>query len=55
MLFNRSMSTLYDGSQYADQIETDLYNNVLGCINFDGNKFYYQNRINTLGAYDRES
>lgn len=53
MLWNRSMSTLYDGSKYADQIETDLYNNVLGCVNFDGNKFYYQNKINSLNGFDR--
>lgn len=53
MMWNRAMSTLYDGAKYADQIETDLYNNVLGHINFDGNKFYYQNRMATTNAYDR--
>ncbi|MDO5328947.1 MAG: glycoside hydrolase family 127 protein [Coriobacteriia bacterium] len=55
MLWNRSMSTLYDGSKYADQIETDLYNNVLGCVNFEGNKFYYQNHICDKDAFDRSS
>lgn len=53
MMWNRSMSTLYDGAKYADQIETDLYNNVLGCINFEGHKFYYENRLCTSGAFDR--
>ena len=47
------MSILYDGSQYADQIETDLYNNILGCINFDGNRFYYENRTCTSYAFQR--
>lgn len=48
------MSTIYDGSQYADQIETDLYNNILGCVNFDGNAFYYENRLATVDAFQRK-
>lgn len=47
------MSLLYDGSQFADQIETDLYNNILGCVNFDGNRFYYENRLCTSYAFQR--
>lgn len=54
MLWNRSMSTIYNGSQYADQIETDLYNNILGCVNFDGNAFYYENRLATVDAFQRK-
>lgn len=48
------MSILYDGAQYADQIETDLYNNILGGVNFNGDKFYYENRICTTKAFDRK-
>ena len=45
MMWNRSMSKLYVNSAYADQIETDLYNAVLGCVNLDGDKFYYHNSL----------
>lgn len=49
------MSTLYEGSKYADQVETDLYNNILGCVNFAGDKFYYENRLCTTKAFDRST
>ena len=45
MLWNRAMSKLAPASVYAEQIETDLYNAVLGCVNFDGNAFFYQNYL----------
>ncbi len=45
MMWNRSMSKLYAGSAFADQIETDIYNAVLGCVNLDGDKFYYHNAL----------
>lgn len=47
MLWNRAMSKLDPNSVYAGQIETDLYNAVLGCVNFDGNAFFYQNYLAT--------
>ena len=48
MMWNRRMSTLYAGSQFADQIETDLYNAILGCISLDGKSFFYTNYLSTL-------
>jgi len=47
MMWNRSMSELYSGSAFADVVENDLYNTVLGCVNFDGNRFYYDNSLAT--------
>ncbi len=48
MMWNRSMSKIYTSSSYADMIETDLYNAVLGCVNLDGDRFYY---VNALRSY----
>lgn len=45
MLWNRSMSRLYDGAKYAEIIETVLYNALLGCVNLDGDRFYYHNAL----------
>ncbi len=45
MLWNRSMSKLYDGAKYADIIENVLYNAVLGSVNLDGDRFYYHNAL----------
>ncbi|MBQ8214660.1 MAG: glycoside hydrolase family 127 protein [Clostridia bacterium] len=47
MMWNRSMSTIYAGSAFADHIETDIYNAVLGCVNLDGNEFYYVNSLDS--------
>lgn len=55
MMWNRAMGKLYAGSAYADIIETDIYNTVLGCVNFDGDKFYYQNRTAIEGEFDRNA
>ena len=51
MMWNRSMSKLYTSSSYADVIETDIYNAVLGCVNLDGDRFYY---VNALRSYAGE-
>ena len=45
MMWNRSMSKIYTSSEYADMVETDIYNAVLGCVNLDGDKFYYVNSL----------
>lgn len=49
MLWNRSMSKLYKGSEFADKIETVLYNAVLGSVNLDGDRFYYCNPLRSDG------
>lgn len=50
MMWNRSMSKLYLSSEYADIIETDIYNAVIGCVNFDGDKFYYVNALESASG-----
>lgn len=53
MLWNRNMTKLYTDAQYSAVIETDLYNTVLGCVNFDGNEFFYQNTLATKKGVSR--
>ena len=55
MMWNRAMAKLDPDAKYADIIETDIYNTVLGCVNFDGDKFYYQNRTAIEGIFDRNA
>lgn len=50
MMWNRSMSKIYTSSSYADMVETDLYNAVLGCVNLDGDRFYYVNALRSYGG-----
>ena len=44
-MWAQRMSVLYDDSQYANQIETNLYNSIISCVNLDGNQFFYGNPI----------
>lgn len=55
MLWNRAMSKLDPKSTYADVIENVLYNAVLGCVNFDGNAFFYQNYLSTETGLTRNT
>ena len=48
MMWNRRMSTLYNGSRFSDQVETDLYNAILGCVALDGKSFFYTNYLSSL-------
>ncbi len=53
MMWNRAMGKLYGSSAYADRVETDLYNTVLGCVGFDGDSFFYQNRLASMDGFVR--
>ena len=55
MMWNRAMGKLHAEAKYADTVERDIYNAVLGCVNFDGNKFYYQNRTAIVTEMDRNA
>ncbi len=55
MMWNRAMSKLHAEAKYADMVERDIYNAVLGCVNFDGDKFYYQNRTAIMAEMDRNA
>lgn len=55
MMWNRSMSKIYSGSMFAEIIETDIYNAVLGCVNLDGDKFYYVNPLESANGSMRNT
>ena len=40
------LTSAHGESDYADVMELEMYNSILGCINPDGNKFFYKNPIN---------
>lgn len=50
--FAGNMSELFGQAEYADVLETQLYNGILGCLGMDGCSFYYQNPL-TSDAYQR--
>lgn len=54
-IWNQKMNMLYGDSKYADTMETTLYNAIIDGVNFDGNKFFYQNPISSDGTADRSA
>lgn len=53
VMWNYRMNLLYGDSRYADVMEQTLYNAVLDGVNFDGDKFFYQNPISSDGDKSR--
>lgn len=53
MMWNQRMNLLYGDSKYADVMENVLYNNVISCVNFEGNRFFYGNPMSSTGGKDR--
>lgn len=49
MMWNQRMSMLFGDSRYADEMEQQLYNNILSGVNLDGNRFFYENHVRTAG------
>lgn len=41
--FSQNMFYLMGGAEYADAVELEMYNGILGCLGLDGNSFYYTN------------
>lgn len=40
-----NMSDIFGSAEYADVLELELYNGILGCLGADGQSFYYQNPV----------
>lgn len=55
VMWNTRMNLLYGDSKYADVVERTLYNSVISCVNFDGNKFFYGNPMSSSGSSGRSA
>ncbi len=53
VFWNKSMHLKDGQTKYYDNIEKQLYNNILSGIGFDGWHFYYQNRLINEGGVSR--
>ncbi|MDC0700405.1 glycoside hydrolase family 127 protein, partial [Blautia wexlerae] len=54
-MWNQRMNLLYGESKYADMVERTLYNSIISCVNFDGDKFFYDNPQSSNGGKTRNS
>lgn len=41
--FSQNMFYLFGDAKYADNVELEMYNGILGCLGLDGTSFYYTN------------
>ena len=41
--FSQNMFYLFGDAKYADNVELEMYNGILGCLGLEGNSFYYRN------------
>lgn len=41
--FSQNMFNVFGESKYADNVELEMYNSILGCLDTDGTGFYYTN------------
>lgn len=55
VMWNQRMNMLYGDKKYIDVMETTLYNAVISGVNFDGDKFFYQNPISSDGSVERSA
>ncbi len=43
--FSQNMFRLFGKAKYADTVELEMYNGILGCLGLEGNSFYYTNPL----------
>jgi len=53
VLFNYNMFLLHRDAKYMDVMEVGLFNTVLAGVNLDGNRFFYQNPLESNGSHNR--
>ncbi len=53
VMWNQRMNLLYGDAKYVDLMEWTLYNSVVSCVNFDGDRFFYQNHMNSESDFTR--
>jgi uncharacterized protein len=54
VFWNHRMLQLDCNARYADMLELALYNGVLSGVSLDGQKFFYENPLASLGTHHRE-
>ncbi|MBC8546886.1 glycoside hydrolase family 127 protein, partial [Clostridiaceae bacterium NSJ-31] len=54
-MWNQRMNLLFSESKYADKMELTLYNSIISCVNYDGDKFFYGNPMSSGGGKTRSS
>ncbi len=54
VLWNHRMLQLDCNARYADMLECALYNGVLSGVSLDGQTFFYENPLASLGTHHRE-
>lgn len=55
VFWNHRLLNLDCDARYADMMERALYNGVLSGVSLDGEKFFYENPLASLGAHHREA
>jgi DUF1680 family protein len=55
VFWNHRMLQLDCNARYADMLERALYNGVLSGVSLDGEKFFYENPLSSLGSYHRNA
>lgn len=53
VFWNKSMNKLFDDAKYFNNIEKQIYNNVISGLGLDGEHYYYQNRLTNAGGVAR--
>jgi DUF1680 family protein len=53
VFWNQRMFLLTGESKYIDVMERTLYNGLISGVSFDGDRFFYQNPLESTGGYER--
>lgn len=53
MLWNQRLFLLHGDAKYIDVLERTLYNGFLSGVSMNGDKFFYQNPLESEGGYER--
>ena len=53
VMWNKRMNMLFGDSKYADVMERGLYNSVISGINMAGDRFFYENEMESSGGIAR--
>ena len=53
VLWNHRMFLLHGHGRYVDVLERTLYNGLLSGVSLSGDRFFYQNRLESAGGYER--
>lgn len=52
--WNHRMNLLHGDSKYADLVELEMYNGILVGISLDGDRFFYDNPLASVGQHHRK-